>query len=164
MFGLDETGKFDPQALLSTNLDIDSSQIIAWFMLRWCLEVTFQEVRLHLGVETQKQWSDLAIFRTTLILFGLFSIVTLVAHDLSQHEGFSPRRAAWYFKPLPTFSDALATLRERLWRTSELFDTSLVTMNVNKSLYFYLTASSKPFVMPLDCAKIVQSRDKGMTG
>jgi hypothetical protein len=93
-------------------------------MLRWCLEVTFQEVRLHLGVETQKQWSDLAIFRTTPILFGLFSIVALAAHDLCQHEGFSPRRAAWYLKPLPTFSDALATLRERLWRTSELFDTS----------------------------------------
>ena len=104
----DPAGKFDTQALLCTNLDIAPSQIIAWFILRWCLEVTFQEVRLHLAVETQKQWSDLAIFRTTAILFGLFSILALVAHDLDQQESFSPRCAPWYLKPLPTFSDALA--------------------------------------------------------
>jgi DDE superfamily endonuclease len=120
----DPKGEFDTQALLSTNLDLEPGQIIAWFMLRCCLEVTFQEVRLHLGVETQKQWSSLAIFRTTPILFGLFSIVALAADNLYQHEGFSPRCTAWYLKPLPTFSDALATLRERLWHTSELFDTS----------------------------------------
>jgi hypothetical protein len=120
----DPEGKFDTQALLSTNLDIDPRQIIAWFMLRWCLEVTFQEVRLHLGVETQRQWSSLAILRTTPILFALFSIVTLAAHQLYQQEDFLPRRAAWYFKPSLTFSDALANVRERLWHTSGLFDTS----------------------------------------
>lgn len=120
----DPQRKFDTQALLCTDLDIDPKQMIEWFMLRWCLEVTFQEVRLHLGVETQKQWSDLAIFRTTPSLFGLFSLVALAAHELYQQQGFSPRSAAWYLKPLPTFSDALAKVRERLWRTSELFDTS----------------------------------------
>jgi DDE superfamily endonuclease len=120
----DPKGKFDPQALLCTTLTIDPSQIIAWFILRWCLEVTFQEVRLHLGVETQRQWSSLAIFRTTPILLGLFSIVALTAHNLYQQEGFLPRSAAWYFKILPTFSDALATLRERLWRTSGVFGSS----------------------------------------
>ncbi len=120
----DPEGKFDTQALLSTNLTIDPGQIIAWFILRWCLEVTFQEVRLHLGVETQRQWSSLAILRTTPILFALFSIVTLAAHQLYHQEDFLPRRAAWYFKPSLTFSDALANVRERLWHTSGLFDTS----------------------------------------
>ncbi len=117
----DPEGEFDPQALLSTDLDAEPLQIIAWFILRWRLEVTFQEVRLHLGVETQRQWSSLAIARTTPVLFGLFSLVTLAAHGLYQEEGFSPRGAAWYCKPLPTFSDALATLRERLWRRSGVF-------------------------------------------
>jgi len=90
----DPKGEFDPQALLSTDLDTEPLQIIEWFILRWRLEVTFQKVRLHLGVETQRQWSDLAIARTTPILFGLFSIVTLAAHELYQREGFLPRGAA----------------------------------------------------------------------
>ena len=36
-------------------------------------------VRTHLGVETQRQWSDLAIARTTPALLGLFSWTTLAA-------------------------------------------------------------------------------------
>jgi hypothetical protein len=117
----DPEGVFDPQALLSTDPDVEPLQIVEWFILRWRLEVTFQEVRLHLGVETQRQWSDLAIVRTTPVLFGLFSVVTLAAHELYWQEGFSPRSAVWYDKPLLTFSDALAALRERLWRYSGVF-------------------------------------------
>ena len=117
----DPEGVFDAQALLSTDSDADPLQIVEWFALRWRLEVTFQEVRLHLGVETQRQWSDLAIMRATPILFGLFSVVTLAAHELYWQEGFSPRATAWYGKPLLTFSDALAALRARLWRCSGVF-------------------------------------------
>ena len=65
-------------------------------------------MRLHLGVETQRQWSDFGIARTTPSLFGLFSLVTLAAHELYREEAFSPRSAAWYCKPLPTFWDSLA--------------------------------------------------------
>jgi hypothetical protein len=117
----DPNGEFDTQALLSTDLEAAPLQIIAWFILRWRLEVTFQEVRLHLGVETQRQWSDLSIARTTPILLGLFSLVTLAAHEHYREEAFPPRSAAWYCKPLPTFSDALATLRIRLWPCSGVF-------------------------------------------
>ena len=73
---------FDPQALLCTDPTADPAQILEWFVLRWQLEVTFQEVRTHLGMETQRQWSDLAIARTTPILLGLFSWTTLAAHAL----------------------------------------------------------------------------------
>ncbi len=110
----DPLGELDAQALLCTDPEVVPEQIIAWFILRWRLEVTFQEVRAHLGVETQRQWSDLAIARTTPALFGLFSLVTLAAHELYQEQVFWPRRDAWYCKTLPTFSDALATLRESL--------------------------------------------------
>ena len=68
----DPQGAFDPQALLCTDPAADPIQILQWFVLRWQLEVTFQEVRTHLGVETQRQWSDLAIARTTPVLLGLF--------------------------------------------------------------------------------------------
>jgi len=72
-------------------------------------------VRAHLGVETQRQWSDLAILRTTPALLGLFSVVTLCAHELLQGQLLSVRQAAWYAKPLPTFVDALALVRRQLW-------------------------------------------------
>lgn len=117
----DPEGEFDPQALLCTDLDTDPLQIVMWFVLRWRLEVTFQEARKHLGVETQRQWSELAIARTTPVLFGLFSWVTLAAHTLQQESGLPTRNAAWYLKALPTFSDALALVRQRLWRCSGIF-------------------------------------------
>jgi hypothetical protein len=111
----DPEGKFDPQALLCTDQNIEPTQIIAWFVLRWQVEVTFHEVRTHLGVETQRQWSDLAILRTTPALLGIFSLVTIFAHQLLGEQSFPVRQAAWYSKALPTFSDTLAFARQHLW-------------------------------------------------
>jgi hypothetical protein len=111
----DPQGHFDTQALLCTDVAADPAQILAWFVLRWQLEVTFAEVRRHLGVETQRQWSDLAILRTTPALLGLFSLVTLYAHPRMEPTGDLVRQAAWYHKRLPTFSDALALVRRELW-------------------------------------------------
>src|SRR5918911_52845 len=99
----DPADGFDPQALLCTDPALPAQQIVEYFVLRWQLEVTFHEARTHLGVETQRQWSDLAIQRTTPALLGLFSLVTLVAHDLLPGQALPVRRAAWYTKPLPTF-------------------------------------------------------------
>jgi hypothetical protein len=106
---------FEPQALLCTDPEVAPAQIVAWFVLRWQLEVTFQEVRRHLGVETQRQWSDLAIQRTTPALLGLFSLVTLYAHRRRTAGSPVVRQAAWYAKAHPTFADALALVRQDLW-------------------------------------------------
>jgi hypothetical protein len=111
----DPQGGFDPQALLCTDLAADPAQILAWFALRWQVEVTLEETRRHLGVETQRQWSDRAILRTTPALLGLFSLVTLCAHPRMGPPGETVRQAAWYRKPLPTFSDTLALVRRELW-------------------------------------------------
>ena len=73
----DPEGEKEPQAFLSTDLEADPSNILRWFVHRWRIETTFEEARRHLGVETQRQWSDLAILRTTPALLGLFSLVTL---------------------------------------------------------------------------------------
>ena len=111
----DPQGQFDTQALLCTDQAIRPEQILAHFVLRWQLEVTFEEARRHLGVETQRQWSDLAIHRTPPALLGLFSLVTLLAHP--HLDAATPvRQAAWYHKPLPTFSDALAVVRRHFWQ------------------------------------------------
>lgn len=116
----DPEGKFQPTAFLSTDLHAEPLQILTWFILRWSLEVTFQECRTHLGLETQRQWSDLAVARTTPALLGLFSLVTLLAHTLTQDQPLPARSAAWYIKAEPTFSDAIAFVRYYIWSHMEL--------------------------------------------
>jgi hypothetical protein len=133
----DPKGKFKPQALLCTDLNADAVQIVKWFVMRWQLEVTFQEVRSHLGVETQRQWSHWAISRTTPALLGLFSLVTLLAHHSTRRGKLPVRQAAWYAKPLPTFSDALAVVRHQLWQTMD-FHTSVPEIEMQKVPRFLL--------------------------
>ena len=111
----DPKGELEPQAFLATDLDASPCDILAWFVSRWQVEVTFEETRAHLGVETQRQWSDNAILRTTPALLALFSIVTLWAHDLSKSRKLTPQTAAWYPKAFLTFSDAIAAVRREIW-------------------------------------------------
>ncbi len=111
----DPQEEFATQALLCTDLGAKPEQILRWFALRWQMETTFQEARRHLGAETQRQWSELAIRRTTPTLLSLFSLVTLFAHQRMAQSMETVRRAAWYRKPSPTFSDALALVRKELW-------------------------------------------------
>jgi hypothetical protein len=111
----DPQGEFTTQALLCTDLGASPEQVLRWFVLRWQMETTFQEARRHLGIETQRQWSELAIRRTTPALLGLFSLVTLFAHQRMMQSMGADRRAAWYLKTYPTFSDALALVRKELW-------------------------------------------------
>jgi len=116
----DPEGGFKTQALLCTDLEADPRKVVSWFVMRWQLEVTFQEVRRHLGFETQRQWSDMAIRRTTPALMGLFSLVTLFAHHrMRQAAGTFRRQAGWYRKTHPTFTDALASVRKELWAQEE---------------------------------------------
>ena len=111
----DAAGVFEPQALLCTDVTSEARQIVEWFVLRWQEEVTFEEARAHLGIETQRQWSHLAIERSTPCLLGLFSLVTVFAHHLLQGQELVPRQAAWYTKDVPTFADTIALVRQHLW-------------------------------------------------
>jgi DDE superfamily endonuclease len=111
----DPQRRFDPQALLCTDPERDPLQIVRWFVQRWQVEVTFREARDHLGVETQRQWSDRAIARTTPCLLALFSIVTLLAARLSHPARVAVCMDAWYRKPHPTFTDSLAAVRRQFW-------------------------------------------------
>jgi len=108
-------GGFPPQALLCTDRDADPTQIVSWFVLPWQRESTFHEVRDHLGVETGRGWSEKTIRRTTPALLGLFSFVTLVAHDQWNTGHTVAKGTAWYPKTAVTFGDALALVRRSLW-------------------------------------------------
>src|SRR5215210_5761311 len=112
----DPKEEFETQALLCTDLDAKPERIISWFVRRWQMEATFQEVRQRLGFETQRHWSELAVRRTAPVLLGLFSMVTLFAHRyMAKKSANVVRGAAWYEKQRPTFSDALALVRKELW-------------------------------------------------
>lgn len=103
-----------PAAFFSSNPNVAPLFILNWFVSRWNIEVTFEELRAYLGFETQRQWSDRAIERTTPCLFGIFSLIVILAKTL--HPQILPiRQTAWYTKDEATFSDALATVRRHLW-------------------------------------------------
>ncbi len=126
----DPRGEFKTQALLCTDLEADPKKILCWFVLRWQLEVTFQEMRRHLGFETQRQWTELAIQRTTPALLGLFSLITLFAHDRMAQAAGALRQAGWYHKRHPTFSDALAMVRKELWASATFYGSPAETDTV----------------------------------
>jgi hypothetical protein len=138
----DPKGEFKTQALLCTDLRADPQKILSWFVMRWQLEVTFQEMRMHLGFETQRQWSELAIRRTTPVLLGLFSLITLFAQSRMAQAAGSFRQAAWYHKSHPTFADALALVRKELWAQEQTFHGSRAetdTVKVPRALVERLT-------------------------
>lgn len=122
---------FRTQALLCTDPSQSAEQIVHWFVRRWQVEVTFHEVRTHLGVETQRQWADLSILRITPALLSLFSMVTLLANEHARKQKLPVQQTAWYPKKLPTFSDALSLVKETLFR-QHYFPTSFFHTNIRK--------------------------------
>jgi DDE superfamily endonuclease len=117
----DPEGEFDTQALLCTDLTVEPARIISWFVRRWRMEATFQEMRQRLGFESHRHWSEKAIQRTAPALLALFSLVTLFAHQRMAQGWVIVRQTAWYRKSYPTFSDALALVRKELWAQEETF-------------------------------------------
>lgn len=118
----DPQGEHAPAAFLSTDPDATPATILGRFVSRWRVETTFQEVRTHLGVETQRQWSDLAILRTTPALLGLFSLITVWADSLARDTAAAlrPNATVWYHKQEATFSDAIAAVRRVIWLPPDL--------------------------------------------
>ncbi len=114
-----------PGALLGTDTAAEPRHLLQWYLLRSQVEVTFAEARAHLGMETQRQWSELASARTTPALLGLFSVVTLMADVLiGQQIEMTPRATAWYEKTSPSFADAIALVRRYIWVRHGTFATS----------------------------------------
>jgi len=120
----DPDGDLQPVLLGCTELKVSMQNIVRFFVRRWRVEVTFAEVRRHLGVETQRQWSDLAIDRKTPCLLAVFSVVCLFANVLNQKCKIEPYQAAWYKKKTVTFSDILVEVRLEICRNYKLFISS----------------------------------------
>ena len=110
----DPDAKREPQAFFSTDITLEPADIIALYVRRWQIEITFAETRAHLGVETQRQWSDQAIAQTTPVLLGPYRLVSLCACDLLTTSSI-PYAAAWYRKTSLTFTDAIGTVHLKIW-------------------------------------------------
>jgi hypothetical protein len=126
----DPLGKLDPRAFFTTTLNVSALQVLAWVILRWGVEVTFEEVRAYLGFETQRQWNRKAIARTSPAILGLFSLVTLLAHHLLGQSSLPVRTAAWYTKSEATFSDVIAFVRFYLWTHTQFVNSQTQTRPV----------------------------------
>lgn len=112
---VDGEGKAGWECFFSTDLEFDGQKLIESYVQRWSLEVTFEEVRAHLGLETCRNWAEKSIRRSLPCLFGLFSLITIWYSRVCL-EGLSEvRQDPWYRKTEPTFSDALVALRKHLW-------------------------------------------------
>jgi DDE superfamily endonuclease len=120
----DPEGQRRMEAFFCTDLQATPVEILPWVVMRWSVEVTFEEARVHLGLETQRQWADRAIARTTPVLLGLFSLVTVLALRLSQGGQIPVPTTAWYHKAEPTFADCLALVRRHLWRARYLVNSA----------------------------------------
>ena len=111
----DPAGRLEPRAYFSTRPEGQAASIVAEFVERWPIEVTFEGTRAQLGVETQRQWPDLAIERETPCLLGLYSVVALLGDALHRASPMAIRAAAWYTKAEATSSDVLAAVRRECW-------------------------------------------------
>ena len=113
----DPSGRLEPRAYFSTCPRDRPRTIVQQFVHRWTIETTFEESRPHLGLETQRQWSDWAIERTTPCLLGLYSVVALLANALHPDGKVPVQRPAWYAKSHATFADVWAAVRQHIWGT-----------------------------------------------
>jgi hypothetical protein len=118
---VDPAGDLDPMPLMCTDLLMTAEKMITLYFRRWNIEVTFEEVREHLGVETQRQWSDKAIARTTPILMGFYTIVCLICNRIAEEQSIEVAQTAWYEKKDATFSDLIKTIRKILWKDNLIF-------------------------------------------
>jgi hypothetical protein len=134
-------GTLAPQALWSTNLALAPLQIVTWFVQRWPLETTFEEARAHVGLETCRPWNDRSVARTTPALWGLYSIVTLMATRLSGDQEAPVRMTTWYHTQQATFSDTIAWVRRYLWGVDHCPRSHAPTavVNIPRALFERLT-------------------------
>jgi hypothetical protein len=127
----DPEGRFEPQALLATNQRLTPVRMLPYVVRRWQMEVTCEEARAHLGVETQRPWRHTAITRTTPAWWAVDSMVTLIAAHLIGTNRMPVRSTAWYRQECATCSDTIALVRRCWWHQGH-FSTSQAEADVVK--------------------------------
>jgi hypothetical protein len=115
VFVHDLQGTHRDEYFYTTDVSLAPDRIVSLFTGRWSIEVTFQEVRKHLGLATPRNWSPKSVLRTAPCLLGLFSLVSLIFHRVWRQSPVTPHSDPWYAKKEVTFSDAMASVRRLCW-------------------------------------------------
>jgi len=115
VFVRDLDGTHRDEYFYSTDPAMTPQQIVSLYTARWGIEVTFQEVRAHLGFNTPRNWSKKSVLRTAPCLLGLFSVVCLIFERHTRGRRPKPLSMPWYSRSECTFSDAIATVRRLCW-------------------------------------------------
>jgi len=131
VYVVDRDGTHRDDCVFSTDITLTPQRVVSLFTRRWSIEVTFEEVRAHLGFETTRQRVAKSVLRTAPCLLGLFSVISLVFNTHQRGHPIRPACTAWYIKKDLTFSDAIATVRRLLW-TKTVFGTSASGHHVPK--------------------------------
>lgn len=117
VFVRDVEGTHREEYFYSSDPSLPPEQIVSLFAARWNIEVTFQEVRTHLGFTTPRNRSKKSVLRTGPCLLGLYSLVSLIHAGALGGKAAAPRRTPWYVKEAATFSDALRGVRRLCWES-----------------------------------------------
>ena len=128
---MDRDGTHRDDCILCTDVNLSPQRIVSLFTRRWSIEVTFEEVRAHLGFETTRQRVAKSVLRSAPCLLGLFSVVCLVFDTHQRRHPVRPASTAWYVKEGITFSDAIAAVRRLLW-VKTIFEASAQEAHIAK--------------------------------
>lgn len=117
VFVEDLTGTHRDEYFFTTDVALTPKQIIEVYTGRWAIEVTFEEVREHVGLESTRGRCARTILRAEPCLFGLYTLVALWFSELPEKERREPA-VAWTgsVKSTLTFSDAITLVRRHVWR------------------------------------------------
>lgn len=115
VFVRDNTGTRRDEYFYTTRPEFDAATLIHLFTCRWSIETTFQEMRAHLGFETTRGWARKTVLRVGPCLLGLFSVVCLIYHEHLRRHPLRLGHRPGYHKAEPSFSDAIATVRQLFW-------------------------------------------------
>ena len=99
------------EAFYSTCSDATAEQVIAWYAMRWSIEVMNHDSKQHLGFEQPQGWTRRAVERTAPMAMLLYTLIVLwFARE--GHRNWRPFIYPWYkSKAEPSFADMLGTLR-----------------------------------------------------
>lgn len=110
----DLTGSHREEYFFSTDIQLSVTRVIEAFVGRWDIEVTFEEMREHLGLETTRGRSRNTVLRVEPCLFLLYTLVAYwYAHVPKREQG--KIHAAWNGKKVITFTDAMIAVRRNAW-------------------------------------------------
>jgi hypothetical protein len=113
VFVHDLDGTHRDEYFYTTDPELDPAGIVTRYARRWSIECTFQECRAHLRAETTRGWCRRTVLRATPCLFGLYSVVALLYHDLPESKRAGA--VSWPGKAGTSFSDALGSVRLWIW-------------------------------------------------